>query len=188
MSNRMPFNPTLSHSDSGCGAGHRSSVGLFSVPFVAFSHNQSGAAATITRRASAPPHRAIRADDCRIDFTSSSGKPGARPYVAGLRHAADADSHRDRNTSWSRLFKLLLFGRRRWIVLEDFFHRFVAQIDVFFRGISAGILPPNHVANTHQRDPMGITVLHGGSIWQGTRLQTERVESDNTIPMGKPVR
>ena len=76
----------------------------------------------------------------------------------------------------------------RWIVLEGFFHRFVAQIDVFFRGISAGILPPNHVANTHQRDPMGITVLHGGSVWQWTRLQTERVESDNTIPMGKPVR
>ena len=109
---------------------------------VAFSHNQSGAAATITRRASAPPHRAIRADDCRIDFTSSSGKPGARPYVAGLRHAADVDSHRDRNTSWSRLFKLLLFGRRRWIVLEGFFHRFFAQIDVFFPGISAGIFPP----------------------------------------------
>jgi hypothetical protein len=33
-----------------------------------------------------------------------------------LRHAADADFHRDRDTSWSRLFKLLLFGRRRWTV------------------------------------------------------------------------
>lgn len=50
---------------------------------VAFSHNHSDAVGTITRRASAAPHSAIRADDCRIDFTSSRGKPCARPYVAG---------------------------------------------------------------------------------------------------------